>query len=73
MRADGSTGETTTLGRAIPVGLNQRMVPPYTGTLYLRINDAPDELSDNDGQVTVKVMNYVPKPAEAPEKADAPK
>ena len=48
----------TTMTRPFPVGINRRVSPPETGTLYLRINDSPSQLNDNEGQVTVKVMEY---------------
>ncbi len=43
----------------IAVGLEGTIVPPQSGTLYLRINDSAGELADNQGDavVTVEVRN----------------
>ncbi len=39
----------------IAVGLEGTIVPPHSGTLYLRINDSAGELTDNQGAAEVKV------------------
>lgn len=38
-----------------PIGAKRVITPPRTGTLYLRLGDAWNELGDNSGQVTVSV------------------
>lgn len=40
---------------ATPVGLHGTLTPSRSGTLYLRINDAPGELVDNEGEMLVRV------------------
>jgi len=40
-----------------PIGLAADYTPPATGTLYLRVNDAPNALADNKGTVEVIVGN----------------
>jgi len=37
------------------IGLGRTVTPPHAGTLYLRVNDSPAELSDNAGEVTVRI------------------
>lgn len=39
----------------VPIGLGSEWTPAVTGTLYLRLNDAPAELADNRGEVRVSV------------------
>jgi len=39
----------------VDVGLGTQITPQQTGTLYLRINDSPAELSDNQGELEVVV------------------
>lgn len=39
-----------------PIGLAADYTPPATGTLYLRVNDAPNALADNEGTVEVRVQ-----------------
>lgn len=38
-----------------PIGLAADYTPPATGTLYLRVNDAPNALADNEGTLEVVV------------------
>ena len=40
---------------AIPIGTGMELTPALSGTLYLRINDAPNELSDNQGAAVVQI------------------
>jgi hypothetical protein len=40
-----------------PIGLAADYTPPATGTLYLRVNDAPNALADNEGTVEVRVQD----------------
>ena len=39
-----------------PIGLGVDYQPPATGTLYLRVNDAPNALADNEGTLEVRVQ-----------------
>jgi hypothetical protein len=39
-----------------PIGLHADYTPPATGTLYLRVNDAPNTLADNEGTLDVRVQ-----------------
>ncbi len=41
--------------QVFPCGANHTFVAPQTGTLYLRLNDAWNQLSDNTGDVTVEI------------------
>lgn len=50
------TTATTPLARPIPVGTSGTLTPEHVGTLYLRINDAPGELADNAGKLSVRVQ-----------------
>lgn len=38
-----------------PIGLGLEITPPLSGTLYLRINDSPAELFDNQGTAKVRI------------------
>ena len=60
IRAEDVDNPLTTLSQPFALGINRRISPPVTGTLYLRINDSPSQLIDNEGQVEVKVMEYDP-------------
>jgi len=40
---------------AVPIGTGMELTPPLGGTLYLRINDSPGELSDNQGLAEVRI------------------
>ena len=50
-----ATKEQSPLASPQPVGLDSVLTPTHSGTLYLRINDAPGELADNSGKLTVRV------------------
>ncbi|MBC8874121.1 MAG: hypothetical protein H8E44_32175 [Planctomycetes bacterium] len=39
-----------------PIGLGTTLEPEVSGTLYLKINESPAELGDNQGQITVRVQ-----------------
>ena len=41
--------------QVFPCGANHTFVAPQTGTLYFRLNDAWNQLSDNTGSATVQV------------------
>jgi hypothetical protein len=41
------------------IGTELETTPPRNGTLYLRINDAPAELSDNQGSAQVRITSAV--------------
>jgi hypothetical protein len=43
------------LTRPDPIGLGAEITCAESGTLFLRINDSPAELADNDGQLTVRI------------------
>ena len=45
----------TPLARPEPVGLETTLTPPAAGTLYLRINESAAKLSDNAGQIEVRI------------------
>ncbi len=47
--------DQTPLAKPQAVGLGTTLRSPVSGTLYLRINDAPGELADNAGQLSVTV------------------
>lgn len=47
--------ELTPLAHPQPVGLGGEFTPPRSGTLFLKINDAPGELADNAGSLEVEV------------------
>ena len=38
-----------------PIGLSATIEPTASGALYLKINDSPAELADNEGSLTVEV------------------
>lgn len=45
----------TPLATPDEIGLGRRAVMERTGTLYLRVNDAPGELADNEGEIVVEI------------------
>lgn len=51
----------TSFLRGGEVGLGTTVTPEVTGTLYLKVNDAPDSLADNTGTVEVSIRR-VPTP-----------
>ncbi|HEV3005546.1 MAG TPA: hypothetical protein VGX78_13865 [Pirellulales bacterium] len=48
------------LAQATVVGLEAELTPERSGTLYLRVNDSPAELADNEGTLTVSVKKRLP-------------
>jgi hypothetical protein len=48
-------GSSSALLRPVVIGLSALLTPPQSGTLYLKINDSPAELSDNSGTLSVKI------------------
>jgi hypothetical protein len=56
IRPDQPATGLTPLARPEVIGLGRTLCPAQDGTLYLRINDSPAELSDNAGTLTVRVM-----------------
>ncbi len=48
-------GSDSTLLRPSVVGLEAELAPTETGTLFLKINDSPGELSDNAGELRVDI------------------
>jgi hypothetical protein len=55
------TGETggaaDPMLRVYPIGRGESFQAPYTGTLYLRLNDEWNSLHDNRGDVTVEIQS----------------
>ena len=45
----------TPLSKPIRIGSEAELIPQFTGTLFLRINDSPAQLSDNEGMLNVKI------------------
>ena len=45
----------TALARPGELGIQKRITPKQSGTLFLRINDSPAELADNTGTLSVRV------------------
>jgi len=50
-----AAGEGTALLEPIVVGLGTTITPKKSSTLFLKINDSPAKLADNDGKLTVKI------------------
>lgn len=44
------------LSKSAAIGLGSEITPTWSGTLYLRINESPAHLADNDGQLTIQVQ-----------------
>ena len=51
---DGGQG-VSQFAHPIAIGLDKMVKPEQTGTLYLRVNDAPFALADNKGEVNVTI------------------
>ncbi len=49
-------GGSTPLLAPETIGLGKIFTPQTSGTLYLKINESPADLSDNQGQITVRVQ-----------------
>jgi hypothetical protein len=49
-------GSASALLHPSVIGLSAQLTPPQSGTLYLKINDSPAELSDNSGTLSVKIQ-----------------
>ncbi len=47
--------QPSALLRPYVVGLGATLLPPHSGTLYLKINDSAAELSDNQGEAVVQI------------------
>jgi hypothetical protein len=52
--AQSPTAATSFL-RPVAIGAGRELAPKQSGTLYLRVNDSPAQLSDNVGSVSVKI------------------
>jgi hypothetical protein len=48
-------GKPGAMLQSIPLGNTATLTPTQTGTLYLRVNDRPDSLSDNKGRLSVTI------------------
>lgn len=59
------------LVRPIQVGLSRRVSAAGDGTLYLRVNESASGLSDNSGQISVKILEF--KDGQLPKKEAADK
>ncbi len=56
IRPDPLPADTLTpLARPQPIGRKRLIEPEWTGTLYLKINEPPGELADNDGELLVRI------------------
>lgn len=53
METEGRDGEAEAMLKTIDLGGGDSFVAPHTGTLYLRVNDAWNSLSENSGRFTV--------------------
>ena len=55
-----SPAQPESMQTLIAIGPQARFQAPLTGTLYLRLNDAPNELHDNSGAVQVQISHGQP-------------
>jgi hypothetical protein len=55
VRTDAPGEGMSQLVEPIPVGSNRVLKPVESGTLYLRVNDVPSELVDNEGSLKIRV------------------
>jgi hypothetical protein len=55
-------GTTSVLAMPDVIGMGTESLVDRSGTLYLRINDSPSELSDNAGELTVRVTPVAASP-----------
>lgn len=60
IRGDQAPDGVSQLATPIPVGTSRVLAPVTSGTLYLKINDAPNELADNQGALNVHVAPAEP-------------
>jgi hypothetical protein len=49
------SGTTAHFGSPIPIGNGASVQPDHDAVLYLRVNDSPAKLADNDGDINVKI------------------
>jgi hypothetical protein len=64
VRLDQARPGIANLGRPVPLG-NRRLVQPEdSGTLYLRINESPAGLADNEGTVKIRIRKEAAAAAE---------
>jgi hypothetical protein len=62
---DGRSGEAT-LAHPFGIGLDATIKPAASGTLYLRVNDAPGRLDDNLGSLNVTIAAAADSAGQAP-------
>jgi len=55
VRPDAPSPGPSPLIAPVPVGLQAKLTPKHSGTLFLRINDSAAELDDNSGTLAVEV------------------
>jgi hypothetical protein len=61
IRPDPLPADTLTpLARPQPIGRKRLVEPEWNGVLYLKINEPPGELSDNDGELLVRIRKPPP-------------
>ncbi len=56
VRFDEARPGLANLVQPLAIGRGRTIQPEYGGTLYLKINDSPAELSDNEGELTVRII-----------------
>lgn len=56
LRPDQTTDGLTPLARPLVIGLGLTVRPEQSGTLFLRVNDSPAEMSDNAGTLAVQIV-----------------
>lgn len=60
IRPDVWTEKQPGMGRPFTLGRGRQFVAPSDGTLYVRVNDSPSELADNEGELSLEVSQIVP-------------
>jgi len=54
-RGEPRAGVAPDLSRPLPVGLQTKLTPNYSGTLYFQVNDSPAQRHDNEGTLKVQI------------------
>ena len=59
VRPEQISPDQQSLGHPFTVGRGRTFVAPVDGTMYVRVNDSPSELADNEGKISLEV-SHVP-------------
>ena len=58
---EGKSGGLTPLTKPVAIGASGEIKCEQAGVLYLRVNDHPAELAENEGSLSVSLSSFAPR------------